>query len=392
MADYRQYQHDLLETAGQASYREFPLGEKTARAFLACPRHLFIKRTRLFGQWVNIDPAHSDEYLEFLYRDVPLALMEDREGNILSTISQPSFVLYMLDLLQPKEGHAVFELGTGSGWNAALLSSMVGEKGHVYSAEIIPEVARTAQENIRKLQINNVTVIEGDFDTGLPKEILFDRVIFTAGGSDLPHFLFNQVVSNGIILFPFKVKGGGDILYLLQKQRDHFESAYTIDCAFVPVTGKYHRVNTDPVLMQQIPEWERVKNQMISQSPLWEWGVPTSGGFANKSHPFRFFLSISEPDYFALQKDENDDVISAFGLWDRESLAICKDDKLFAYGNDRAKERFLNRLRQCAAMGMPGSAEYRLAVYPVAAEITAKDNQWLQKRNEAQFLWTVAGK
>ncbi len=71
-------------------------------------------------------------------------LYGEDDSNVLSTISQPSFVLRMLDMLQLRPGHRVFELGAGSGWNAALMGHLVGPEGQVFSLELIPEVARAA--------------------------------------------------------------------------------------------------------------------------------------------------------------------------------------------------------------------------------------------------------
>ena len=79
-----------------------------------------------------------------------------------STISQPSLVLRMLDMLQIEPGQKVFELGAGSGWNAALLGQLVGSAGHVYSLEILPDIAHRAAAAIQSLAIGNVSIIEGD--------------------------------------------------------------------------------------------------------------------------------------------------------------------------------------------------------------------------------------
>jgi protein-L-isoaspartate O-methyltransferase len=148
------YQRQLLEQA-QYLYYETPISEATQQAFLHLPRHVFIKRYRHRGTraWHEVSAENLAEHLSTLYADRPLALFGDDDDHLPSTISQPSFVLRMLDMLQLRPGHTVFELGAGSGWNAALMGHLVGPEGHVYSLEIIPEVAKMAAATVEALGI-----------------------------------------------------------------------------------------------------------------------------------------------------------------------------------------------------------------------------------------------
>ena len=144
------YQQQLLEQSQYIYYRT-PISYPTVQAYLATPRHMFVKRYREWGttEWHEVHAENVAEYVATLYTDKPLILFGDNDDNISSTISQPSFVLRMLDLLQLQPGQQVFELGAGSGWNAALMGHLVGPKGHVYSLEIIPEVATSAARRLR---------------------------------------------------------------------------------------------------------------------------------------------------------------------------------------------------------------------------------------------------
>ncbi|WP_165908140.1 protein-L-isoaspartate O-methyltransferase family protein [Hydrogenispora ethanolica] len=393
MANYHKYQNELLEVARRVPYRQFPLREATERAFLACPRHRFVQRYRLGpGAWVEITPENLAEHLPLLYRDVPLALQEDRNGRVLSTISQPSFVLYMLDLLRLEQGQRVFEVGAGSGWNAALMGYLVGETGHVYSAEILPEAAQQAQSNLRQLQVRNVTIIAGDGGPGLEREAPFDRVIFTAGGFDLPRSLYRQVKDDGLVLFPLKVKGAGDILYLLKKAADHFTALQAIDSQFVPLTGKHRAPETEGVFLEELPEWESLKTRFVSDSPLpWEADIRLGASVMSKTLALRFFLSLREPDFFILKLGSDADEANAFGLRAGDSLAICRDGRVVAYGNDAARERLFQAVREWVERGRPAPAEFRLQIYPADSVLPcpAGADQWLVKRAESQFLWTL---
>ena len=148
MDNIEKYQKQLLEQT-QKLYEETPISEATTKAYLATPRHCFVRRYREWGikEWNVVSSDNLAEHLATLYANRPIILFGDDDANIPSTISQPSFVLRMLDLLQLKPGDNVFELGAGSGWNAALIGYLVGPRGHVVSLEIIPELAQKRSRN-----------------------------------------------------------------------------------------------------------------------------------------------------------------------------------------------------------------------------------------------------
>src|SRR6185436_7698525 len=110
--------------------------------------------------------------------------------------------------LQP--GQRVFELGAGSGWNAALMGRLVGSAGQVYSLEIIPEVAQMARETIEQWEIKNVQILQGDGGDGYSAGAPYDRAIFTAGSYDLPRCFHEQIKVGGLLLIVIKSEGGGD--------------------------------------------------------------------------------------------------------------------------------------------------------------------------------------
>jgi protein-L-isoaspartate(D-aspartate) O-methyltransferase len=106
------------------------------------------------------------------------------------TISQPFIVGLMTELLDPKKNHRVLEIGTGSGYQAAILSRLVGE---LYSIEIVPELARSAAETLSRLRFRNITVREGDGYRGWPEKAPFDRIILTAAPPEIPQVLMDEV-------------------------------------------------------------------------------------------------------------------------------------------------------------------------------------------------------
>ncbi len=166
----------LVEMLKKAGYIK---SESVEKAFLSTPRHLFV----------------PEYLLRYAYNDEPLPIGYGQ------TISQPSTVAIMTELLQADEGNKILEIGSGSGWQAAILARIVGRKGKVYTVETIEELADFARQNIKKLGIKNVEVICKDGSIGLPEKAPFDRIIVTAACPSADHLL-EQLKDNGRLVAP----------------------------------------------------------------------------------------------------------------------------------------------------------------------------------------------
>lgn len=144
------------------------------------PRHLFL----------------SEELQPHAYLDRALPT---KEGQ---TISQPSTVVQMTELLDVERGQKILEIGTGSGWQAAILSTLAGPKGDVYSVESRESLVKLSKENLRRLGRMNVHVKQGDGSLGFPGAAPYDRVIVTAAAPDVPHSLIHQLKNGGKMVIP----------------------------------------------------------------------------------------------------------------------------------------------------------------------------------------------
>lgn len=390
----RQFQHQLLEDCRSLS-QDSPLSPAIEKAFLAIPRHKFVKRYKRVGsrEWCDVNARNLEQHLPTLYRDNSLALLENPDGSTCSSISQPSLVLQMLNLLQLEPGHKVFEIGAGSGWNAALMGHIVGSKGHVYSLEIMPEIAQMATEAIQAMKLSNVSIIAADGADAYGMGAPYDRAIFTAGTYDLPRAFYQQLKDEALLLIVLKHPGGGDSLFLLKKTADHFESLTSLPCGFVPMIGKSQIDDLNPIALEQLPEWSTLSQQQCANVPFW-WGDKVSG-FIWKTHGIRAFLGITEPLFQAFISDAANSSQSKelfFGLFDRanQSLVIARNDRLIAYGNSIAQTQLLQRIHQWVDLGMPEAASFNLHVYPIDTPLTAAENQWIVKRQDSQFVWSLA--
>ena len=148
------------------------------------------------------------------------------------TISQPLTVAFMLELLEPREGDKILDVGSGSGWQTAMLAEIVGEKGKVYGVERIPELKAFGENNIKKYQFKNIEFILGDGSVGLKKESPFDKIIVAAVASGgIPKEFKNQLKIKGRLVIPAE----GSIWLIVKEDENKFTEQEFPGFAFVPL-------------------------------------------------------------------------------------------------------------------------------------------------------------
>ncbi len=150
------------------------------------------------------------------------------------TISQPFIVALMTDLLDLAPTHRVLEIGTGSAYQAAVLSQLAAE---VYTIEIVPELATSAAARLERLGYDNVHVRSGDGRLGWPEAAPFDRIIVTAVGDDIPPRLLEQLAVGGRMVMPIGPRYGGQNLTVIDKTADGIDTTQVLPVQFVPLTG-----------------------------------------------------------------------------------------------------------------------------------------------------------
>ena len=146
-------------------------------------------------------------------------------------------VAIMVEAIHFKKGQKILEIGAGSGYHAAIVSQIIGEKGKVYSIERIDSFVKTAKKNLFNAGIKNVEVIYGDGSQGLEKFSPYDHIYVTCAAPDVPQPLINQLKNHGSLLIPI----GNQICDLekITKIDDKLSVTYLGGCAFVPLIGKY---------------------------------------------------------------------------------------------------------------------------------------------------------
>ncbi len=177
-------------------------------------------------------PRHRfvlSEYLDSAYEDHPLPIGEGQ------TISQPYMVALMTECLGLKGNEKVLEVGTGSGYQAAILAELSKE---VYTIERFESLAERAKKVLGDLEYENVKVIVGDGSRGLEEVAPFDGIIVTAGAPILPKRLVDQLAEGGRIVIPV---GGSfsQALLLVEKKKGKVKTESVCGCVFVPLIGEY---------------------------------------------------------------------------------------------------------------------------------------------------------
>ena len=153
------------------------------------------------------------------------------------TISQPFIVALMTDLLDPEANHIVLEIGTGSGYQAAVLAKLVKQ---VYTIEIIPELAESAARRLTDLGYVNVSVKAGDGYFGWPEVAPFDGIIVTAVGPDIPASLVAQLKTGGRMVLPVGTQTTAQTLTVVVKLADGgYTTEEVLPVTFVPLTGDH---------------------------------------------------------------------------------------------------------------------------------------------------------
>jgi protein-L-isoaspartate(D-aspartate) O-methyltransferase len=181
-------------------------------AFETVPRHLFV----------------PEEYRYAAYEDGPLPI------GFGQTISQPYIVALMTNFLNLKGNERVLEVGTGSGYQAAILGMLVEE---VHTVEFIPELATQADKLLKELEMDNVQVHFGDGSLGWPELAPYQGILVAAAAPQVPKALLDQLENSGRLVIPVGARGM-QILEIWERHGDKFDSKTETAVAFVPLRGE----------------------------------------------------------------------------------------------------------------------------------------------------------
>jgi protein-L-isoaspartate(D-aspartate) O-methyltransferase len=197
--------------------RNIIISLKVYNAMLKVPRHVFM----------------PEDYWHRAYLDTPQPIDKGQ------TISAPHMNAMMCEYLDLKHGLKILEIGTGSGYQAALLASIIGEDGRVYTVERIPELSQKAQKVFDQLGYKNIISIIGDGSIGYEKFAPYDRILVTAAAPEIPKPLLMQLNPNdGIMCIPVGERNWDQDLLVIHRNNDKFTKQNYGKVVFVPLLGE----------------------------------------------------------------------------------------------------------------------------------------------------------
>ncbi len=216
MTDFKSLQEEMVT---EQIIRRGVVTPRVIEAFRKVPRHLFV----------------PEEFLSHSYNDHPLPIGEGQ------TISQPYIVALMTDLLGLSGEEKVLEIGTGSGYQAAILAELGRE---IYTVERHKLLAERAERVLKELNYQNVKVLVGDGTKGWKEFSPYQRIMITASAPDVPQPLFEQLDEMGKLVIPIGGRWSQD-LTLFEKRKGKMTRKYICGCVFVPLIGEYGYEETD---------------------------------------------------------------------------------------------------------------------------------------------------
>ena len=195
-------------------------------AFLGVPRELFVPE------------FHAEHGLAAVYRDEVVVTKTDEHGIAISSSSQPRIMAAMLERLELEPGLRVLEVGAGTGYNAALLKTVVGPRGRVVSVDVDAEIVRAARRALRRGGYA-VRVVRGDGRDGVPAAAPFDRIVVTASSAEVPRAWLEQLREGGLLELPLRLSSTGvQAVATFRRRCERLESTAVVPGGFMPLRGE----------------------------------------------------------------------------------------------------------------------------------------------------------
>jgi protein-L-isoaspartate(D-aspartate) O-methyltransferase len=368
-------------------------------AFRAVPRHLFVPH-------VSVEAAYRNEA-------IPTKLLD---GRAVSSASQPSIVAVMLEQLDVAPGQRVLEIGAGTGYNAALVSQLVGPSGRVVTIDIDEDIVEGARAHLAAAGIEGVEVVCRDGGLGHPADAPYDRIVLTVGAWDIAPAWWNQLAIGGRLLVPLSLLGVQRCV-ALENRDGWLESASVRDCGFMRLRGGFRGpetvVSAGPVTVTFDTDVDAVGLPEILGRPAGEVALDTSVTMEELRGGLALWLALHDPGYCSLDAawPKEDDppvpVAAAFpsgamqigwspASFDGATLAVLARGPsgvaAYAFGEDvRCAERLVERARQWEVVARPGSQSLAMQVVPASAP-ALEDDGWIkiEKRWTSIFVrWPV---
>ena len=302
----------------------------------------------------------------------------DADGIPLSSAIQPALMAAMLEQLGVQEGERILEIGTGTGYNAALLAHLAGPTGAVTSLELHPEVVAGAREHLAAAGQDGVEVVVGDGWDGYPPGAPYDRIEVTVGAWDVAPQWLDQLGPGGVLAVPLWVGAGLHLSALLVRDGPVARSRSVVPCGFMRML---EGPNAGPVGPLTVNGWVIASERsgpdelaalarLLAVEPTWRGA---------RSLPEGWFLRLLRHDPRAVQLAAPGQRRYAAGLLctDGRSLAVVEGNEVLVYGEGGAEAGLLAHLEGCAPLRVD---TLEVLAVPNGGDATVPDGCWLLER------------
>lgn len=368
------------------------LPEALRRAVTEVPRHRFVHRFRSphDGPLQDLD-AYPEQHLSLVYSDAVMTHVDAQGSALPSTNSQPSYVLWLIAQLDLRPGQRVLEIGSGSGWLAAIMARLVGTEGRVTGVEILPDLAAQSRADLDGTGVgDNVTIIAGDGTGGIAGGP-FDAVMITAATWDVTTGIMDGIADGGALLVPIALRDGGCQVTVLRREGPRFVEQRRVIGSFVPLVGPGQAPAQQPRRLEDVPGWESMGPEPARIYPFWlaSFGpsMPNTAALA-----FSAYLRMREPDaYIAIASDVPEARPPAFGLLDTTvpALAVCRGQALTIFGGDGPARRIAAAYERWVTDGMPGPQAYAFSLVRTPDAPAASDTVQVEIRGDCALVWRL---
>ncbi len=300
----------------------------------------------------------SPEIAELIYRDdsIPILVEDD---NIISSSSQPAVMSVMIEEADIRKGDRVLEVGTGSGYNAAVLSKVVGKEGKVITTEINETVYNLARAAFKNAGLSeDIILLNRNAVEGVPEHAPFDVIVVTSSTPEIPHVWFEELKTGGRIVMPYVIRGS-EVLIKLTKLNDEVLFG----------EGIHYVVFTRLRGASATKHFPLFKNEFISlKEIIEEYGIEDphltrafNGLSKRDRQDFAFFVAIHCEDSFSMLTEDEKKV---YGIIKEQGegmgVVAILEDRVIKWGAHSAYYEFKNIFERWKELGKPGLKDYKI--------------------------------
>lgn len=382
-------------------------------AFRSIPRHLFL----------------PDMPPEDVYRDAAIPVKMASAGEAISSSSQPSLMASMLQQAELRPGQRILEIGTATGYNAALLAHIVGPGGEVVTIDIDQDLIDSAREHLQAAGYPNVKAICADGGYGYAEGGPFDRIILTVGASDIAPAWWDQLKPDGLLLIPLTIRGQFQRMIALRPRDGYLESVSAINCLFVGLRGDYKQadrrqiqIGPEPGIVlhagSEGPEPDPDAVHRLLTGPHRDIPVGISTNEREIGVNLLEWLTTHDPGLIGIQAMEElaDSGIVPYlfgiagkscfstGLCDSSSLALLMREPsavrptepkpqpenvelwIRSFGDEPLAEELRRRIIEWDSLGRPNDVRMRVRAYRKGDEVPTGDELRIEKKHSTLLI------